>query len=409
VTPHAGTTRDLVTERVEVLGAALTIVDTAGVRETTHPIEREGVARAQADKRRYGAWVRDALDREPNIEWILGRAGRILTDGDRAIGLALEGGDVLRCDALIVTTGTFLNGVIHVGPEQMRAGRAGEPASHDLAESLKSFGFTWGRLKTGTPPRINRRQIACHALHTSEAVHALVRAHIAQSPLYNGQIRGIGPRYCPSLEDKVMRFPERERHQIVLEPEGLDVDEIYVNGFSMSLPRATQAALVAALPGLEDAVMLRPGYAVEYDFVQPTELGRPGGMRRHHPGSGPGEPRDRSKVPGLSPAAASRGRAAAACRTQPDPRGFPVRARAWPLARSRGAPEPGAARDAWERLARAGHHAGGCRGAASLRRSRDPGGGSARRSGSGGIWWPRPPSFPAAFGLVCCGGRCGPA
>jgi tRNA uridine 5-carboxymethylaminomethyl modification enzyme len=259
--------------------------------------------RAQADKRRYAAWVREALDREANIEWILGRAGRIITEADRVVGLALESGEEIRCAALVVTTGTFLNGVIHVGPEQTSAGRAGEPASRDLAESLKAFGFMWGRLKTGTPPRLDRRtidfsrfarldgddppspfsfltdrldrpQVACHALHTNEAVHALVRANIARSPLYNGQIRGIGPRYCPSLEDKVMRFPERERHQIVLEPEGLDADEIYVNGFSMSLPRAAQAALVSALPGLEDAVMLRPGYAIEYDFIQPTELRR---------------------------------------------------------------------------------------------------------------------------------------
>jgi tRNA uridine 5-carboxymethylaminomethyl modification enzyme len=267
--------------------------------------------RAQADKRRYASWVREALDREPNVEWIRGRAGRILTENNRVVGLALESGEEIRCAALVITTGTFLNGVIHVGPEQTSAGRAGEAASCDLAESLKSFGFMWGRLKTGTPPRLDRRtidfsrfarlegddppvpfsfltdrierpQVACHALHTTDGVHALVRAHIAQSPLYNGQIRGIGPRYCPSLEDKVMRFPERERHQVVLEPEGLDADEIYVNGFSTSLPRATQAALVAALPGLESAVMLRPGYAVEYDFIQPTELRRTLETRRVH-------------------------------------------------------------------------------------------------------------------------------
>ena len=259
--------------------------------------------RAQADKRRYGAWVRAALEREPNITWIVGRAGRILVEHGRVFGLALEDGDVYRCDALVITTGTFLNGLVHVGTEQRPSGRAGEPPSLDLAESLKSFGFSWGRLKTGTPPRLHRRsidfsrfseergddppvpfsflspaiereQISCHLVHTTERVHALVREHIHESPLYNGQISGVGPRYCPSLEDKVMRFPHRERHQIFLEPEGVDADEIYVNGYSMSLPARVQADIVHALPGLEDAEMLRPGYAVEYDFVQPTELDR---------------------------------------------------------------------------------------------------------------------------------------
>jgi tRNA uridine 5-carboxymethylaminomethyl modification enzyme len=259
--------------------------------------------RAQADKRVYGEWVRAALAGQPGISWIVGRAGRILAADGRVAGLALEDGDTYTCEALVVTTGTFLNGLVHVGPEQRASGRAGEPASHDLAESLKSFGFHWGRLKTGTPPRLHRRsidftrcreergddpvvpfsfmsgsiarpQIACHLVHTTERVHDLVREHIHQSPLYNGQISGIGPRYCPSLEDKVMRFPHRERHQIFLEPEGRDVDEIYVNGYSMSLPAEVQRQIVRALPGLEDAEMIRPGYAVEYDFIQPTELDR---------------------------------------------------------------------------------------------------------------------------------------
>ena len=258
--------------------------------------------RAQADKRRYSAWVKAALEANPNIQWIIGKAGRVLTSAGRVSGLALETGERFACSSLVVTTGTFLNGLVHVGRDQRAAGRADEPPSRDLAESLKSFGFGWGRLKTGTPPRldrrsidfsrfqpevgdnppvpfsfgtdsIERRQIVCHVLYTSDRVHELVRANIDESPLFNGQIRGIGPRYCPSLEDKVMRFPDRERHQIFLEPEGLDVDEIYVNGFSMSLPAAVQEQLVHALPGLESAAMIRPGYAVEYDFIQPTELG----------------------------------------------------------------------------------------------------------------------------------------
>ncbi len=263
--------------------------------------------RAQADKPRYGAWLRRALESQSNIEWILGRAGRVLHESGRIVGLELEDGRRFGCKTLIITTGTFLNGLIHIGREQRPAGRADEPPSKDLSESIKSIGFRWGRLKTGTPPRLAKQSIdfgdavrrgvfhvehgdanpmafsfianqeprnsaVCHLLHTTEHVHKIVRASIAESPLYNGQISGVGPRYCPSLEDKVMRFPDRERHQLFLEPEGLDVEEIYVNGFSMSLPRETQEELIHALPGLESAEMLRPGYAVEYDFVQPTEL-----------------------------------------------------------------------------------------------------------------------------------------
>ena len=271
--------------------------------------------RAQADKRAYSAWVRDALDAEANISWLIGQVGRIFVERGRIAGIAMQAdpstslaaGARYGCATLVVTTGTFLNGLVHVGPEQRPAGRAGEPPSRELAESLKSFGFEWGRLKTGTPPRLHRRsidfnaavdagvfheecgdahpvpfsfmtsgalsnRIRCWLLHTNDRVRDLVRANIDRSPLFNGQIRGIGPRYCPSLEDKIMRFPDRERHQIYLEPEGVDADEIYVNGFSMSLPRDVQEQLVRSLPGLEDAEMIRPGYAVEYDFIQPTEL-----------------------------------------------------------------------------------------------------------------------------------------
>jgi tRNA uridine 5-carboxymethylaminomethyl modification enzyme len=259
--------------------------------------------RAQADKRRYGAWMRDALEREPNITWLFRRAGRIMTAGGRVTGLAFEDGESVACKAIVVTTGTFLNGLIHVGDEQRPAGRAGEPPSCDLATSIREIGFVMGRLKTGTPPRLDRRsidfsvfteepgddpivpfsflttrierpQVACHLVYTSERVHEIVRRSIDRSPLYNGRIQGIGPRYCPSLEDKVMRFPDKARHQIFLEPEGVDVDEIYVNGLSMSLPRDVQEDVVHALPGLEHAAILRHAYAVEYDFVQPTELHR---------------------------------------------------------------------------------------------------------------------------------------
>jgi tRNA uridine 5-carboxymethylaminomethyl modification enzyme len=259
--------------------------------------------RAQADKRAYGRWMRETLSAEPLITWLFRRAGRLLIEQDRVVGLEFEDGDRLTCDAIVVTTGTFLNGLVHIGDEQRPSGRAGEPPTEQLARSIRERGFDMGRLKTGTPPRLHKdsidysrfdreegdtdivpfsfdapkpagNQIVCHVLHTTAGVHDIVRDSIGRSPLYNGQISGVGPRYCPSLEDKVMRFPDRERHQIHLEPEGLDVDEIYVNGLSMSLPRDVQAAIVGALPGLERAQILRPAYAVEYDFVQPTELAR---------------------------------------------------------------------------------------------------------------------------------------
>jgi len=263
--------------------------------------------RAQADKRLYSRWVVDELVKTKNIKIIQARAGRLVCERGKTIGLELEDGGWLRCRTIVVTTGTFLNGLTHVGRDQRPAGRLGEPPSRTLAESIRALGFTMGRLKTGTPPRVHRRSIDfarcveagifreergdespvpfsfetlrrlenrvnCWLVHTNDRVHELVRSSVSESPLFNGQIRGIGPRYCPSLEDKVMRFADRERHQIYLEPEGLDVDEIYLNGLSMSLPARTQQQVVHALPGLAEAEVMRPGYAVEYDFVQPTEL-----------------------------------------------------------------------------------------------------------------------------------------
>ena len=263
--------------------------------------------RAQADKALYSKWVTDKLVNHHNIEWLIGEVSSLTIANGAVSGVTMRDGDVHRCRAVVTTTGTFLNGLTHVGDVRRAAGRHGEPPAEALAGSIRQLGFEMGRLKTGTPPRLDRRsidfdeaarrglfqeergdtepvpfsmdgaraltnKISCWLLYTTDAVHELVRANIRTSPLYNGQIKGIGPRYCPSLEDKVMRFPDRERHQIYLEPEGVDADEIYVNGFSMSLPAEVQNQLVTSLPGLGDAVMLRPGYAVEYDFVQPTEL-----------------------------------------------------------------------------------------------------------------------------------------
>jgi tRNA uridine 5-carboxymethylaminomethyl modification enzyme len=306
-----GTAKGHLVREIDALGGLMGLaIDATGIQFKLLNRSRGPAVwspRAQADKRRYAAWVTEALEREPNISWIFGQVASLDVAGRRIRGVVMEGGERHVCEALVVTTGTFLNGLIHVGPEQRPAGRHGEPPSRTLAESLKSFGFEGGRLKTGTPPRLHREsidfdravesglfieesgdpqptpfsflthasprnQMQCWLLHTTARVHDLVRRHIDQSPLFNGQIHGIGPRYCPSLEDKIMRFPDRERHQIYLEPEGIDVDEIYINGFSMSLPRDVQLDLVRAMPGLEDAAMLRPGYAVEYDFFQPTEL-----------------------------------------------------------------------------------------------------------------------------------------
>ena len=308
-----GTAKGHLVREIDALGGLMgEAIDATGIQFKLLNRSRGAAVRsprAQADKRRYGAWVAEALRREERITWVLGRVGRLTVRGDRVSGVELEtargeaGGEKLQAQAVVVTAGTFLNGVVHVGPRRTPAGRAGEPPSRYLAESLRALGLPWGRLKTGTPPRlhrrsirferferalgdeqpvafsfmtgrIDRRQIVCHQVHTTERVHEIVRANIRRSPLYNGQIEGIGPRYCPSLEDKVMRFPHHERHHLFLEPEGLDVDEVYLNGYSMSLPVDVQESLVHALPGLEDAEMMRPGYAVEYDFVQPTALSR---------------------------------------------------------------------------------------------------------------------------------------
>src|SRR2546423_11868788 len=308
-----GTAKGHLVREIDALGGLMGLaIDAAGIQFKLRNRSRGPAVwspRAQADKQVYGRWMREALGRVSNIEWRIGKAGRILVENGRIVGLAMEDGDSYRCRALVVTTGTFLNGLIHIGPEQRPAGRHGEPPSCELAESLKAVGFEWGRLKTGTPPRLDRnsidfdgevasgrftvergdaapvpfsflsapiarQQIDCWLIHTNDRVRDIVRANLDRSPLFNGQITGIGPRYCPSLEDKIVRFPDKERHQIFLEPEGVGAREIYVNGFSMSLPRDVQADLVHALPGLEDAVLLRPGYAVEYDFIQPTELTR---------------------------------------------------------------------------------------------------------------------------------------
>jgi len=217
------------------------------------------------------------------------------------LGIELADTRVLQAKAAVLTTGTFLNGLAHVGEARNPCGRSGEPPANLLGHQLRSLGLQWTRLKTGTPPRldgrtidfrrfeaqpgdsvptpfsfltekIERDQVHCYIAYTSAATHEIIRRNVARSPLYSGQIEGIGPRYCPSIEDKVVKFPEKTRHQLFLEPEGLDTYEIYVNGLSTSMPVDVQEAVLASIPGLENAEMIRPGYAIEYDAVDPREL-----------------------------------------------------------------------------------------------------------------------------------------
>ena len=266
--------------------------------------------RAQIDRAIYRGVVRAALEAQPNLKIFQQSVDDLIVEDDCVRGVVTQMGLAFRAECVVLTVGTFLGGKIHVGDANYQGGRAGDPPSNALAKRLRELPFRVGRLKTGTPPRIDANsidfsrlevqhgdvpapvfsflgsadehppQVPCHITHTNERTHALIRGALDRSPMYNGSIEGIGPRYCPSIEDKVVRFADRDSHQIFLEPEGLNSREVYPNGISTSLPFDVQFEMVRTIPGLENAHITRPGYAIEYDFFDPRDL-RPWLETRH--------------------------------------------------------------------------------------------------------------------------------
>ena len=257
--------------------------------------------RAQADRGLYRTEMRRVLEATPNLHLRQGVVVDLIVENNEVIGVEMQDSRCFGSKAVVIATGTFLNGTIHTGRKTFSAGRAGEPASIELAESLKTFGFPVGRLKTGTPPRLDGRtidwdafepqppdekpvpfsfatekieqeQIRCFIGYTSDLLHRTIRENLHQSPLYSGKIKGVGPRDCPSIEDKVVKFADKDRHQLFLEPEGHNTNEVYLNGFSTSLPSDLQLELLRMINGFENVQIIRPGYAIEYDFVDPREM-----------------------------------------------------------------------------------------------------------------------------------------
>jgi tRNA uridine 5-carboxymethylaminomethyl modification enzyme len=300
---------------IDALGGAMGLAaDRTGIQFKVLNASRGSAVRGprcQSDKARYAAEMSRLVSSAPNLTLAKGSAAGFAVEKGRLEGLVLEDGSRVSCEAAVVTSGTFLRGLVHVGEDARAAGRWDEPAKASLSDALRALGLRLGRMKTGTPPRVHarsldfaamapapgdarptpfsfrsrserfprERQVLCHLTHTNARVHELIRENLASSPLYAGKILGRGPRYCPSIEDKVVRFAERERHQIFVEPEGLDTEWTYLNGLSMCLPPAIQERIVRAIPGLFRAEILRPAYAVEYDMVFPEQLGDGLGVR----------------------------------------------------------------------------------------------------------------------------------
>jgi tRNA uridine 5-carboxymethylaminomethyl modification enzyme len=290
---------------IDALGGAMgKVADRTGIQFRLLNSSRGAAVQAprcQSDKARYRNEMRSYLERQENLFLRQAEVVGLLLEGRRIKGIEVLDGRRVSAEAVVITTGTFLNGLIHIGDRRYPAGRTGEPPSVLLAQYLKEIGFAMGRLKTGTPPRLDGRtidysrfeaqtgdgeptffsfqtrglalpQVSCHIGYTNAGVHSLLRANLGRSALYGGHIVGIGPRYCPSIEDKIVKFADKERHQIFLEPEGLDTHEVYLNGLSTSMPAEIQQEMVHLVPGLERALIIRPGYAIEYDYVDPREL-----------------------------------------------------------------------------------------------------------------------------------------